>query len=191
MKIRFATPADASALLTIYARYIETPVTFEYSLPSEREFMDRIADMSGFYPYLVCEEMGNIAGYAYAHRHMEREAYQWNAELSVYLDPASTSKGLGKKFYGILIEILKLQGIRTVYGGVTLPNLKSEALHRALGFQLVGTYHNAGYKSGKWHDVAWFEKQIAEYATEPKPVVSIAALPVELLHEIIASYRYV
>jgi len=48
---------------------------------------------------------------------MEREAYQWGAELSVYIGQPFTSKGLGKKFYGILIEILKLQGIKIVYGG--------------------------------------------------------------------------
>lgn len=36
--IRFAAPDDAAALLRIYAQYIETPITFEYTLPSEEEF---------------------------------------------------------------------------------------------------------------------------------------------------------
>ena len=39
--IRFAAPDDAAALLRIYAQYIETPITFEYTLPSEEEFARR------------------------------------------------------------------------------------------------------------------------------------------------------
>ena len=187
MPVRFAVPGDSRGALNIYAQYIRTPITFECALPTEQEFAERIAAISGYYPYLVCEEGGKIIGYAYAHRHMEREAYQWNAELSVYLDAAHTSRGLGKKLYGALIAMLKLQGIRTVYGCVTVPNKKSEALHKTLGFQISGTYHNAGYKNGKWHDVMWFEKAIAQYEPCPRPIVSIADVAREQLQKILSS----
>lgn len=187
MNIRFARPADSPELLKIYARYIATPITFECVLPTEPEFAERIAAIAQFYPYLVCEEDGGIIGYAYAHRHMEREAYQWNAELSVYLDPACTSEGLGKRLYTIVMEMLKLQGIRTVYGGVTVPNARSEALHKALGFQSLGTYHRAGYKDGKWHDVMWFEKAIARYDASPEPIISIGRIPEEQLRNLLSS----
>lgn len=185
MTIRFAGPADSAALLKIYANYINTPVTFECVLPTEQEFAERIIAVSGFYPYLVCGESNRIIGYAYAHRHMERDAYQWNAELSVYLDPSRISRGLGKKLYGILIAMLKLQGIKTVYGGVTVPNKASEALHKGLGFRILGTYHNAGYKNGKWHDVVWFEKALAPYDVPPQPIVSIRHIPQGQLDNII------
>ena len=176
MKIRFAQISDSAALLNIYAQYIDTPITFECVLPTEAAFTQRIMGICEQYPYLVCEEDGHIIGYAYAHRQMEREAYQWNAELSVYLDQAYTSQGLGKKLYCALIEILKLQGIKTVYGGVTLPNPKSERLHLSLGFHCLGIYHNTGYKCHAWHDVAWFEKAIATYEANPKPIISIQEL---------------
>ena len=88
--IRFVRADDSAALLRIYAGYIDTPVTFECALLSERAFAERIAAISAEYPYLVCEEEGAVVGYAYAHRQRDREAYQWNAELSVYLDPAYT-----------------------------------------------------------------------------------------------------
>lgn len=189
MKIRFATPGDSPALLKIYAQYITTPITFECALPTEREFAERIAGIAGFYPYLVCEEGGAIIGYAYAHRYKEREAYQWGAELSVYLDGNATSKGLGKKLCRILMEILKLQGIRTVYGAVTSPNAKSEGLHRSLGFAVLGTYHKTGYKDGRWHDVIWFEKQIAPYDDDPRPIVSIGAIAPSTLQEVISGFE--
>lgn len=184
MRIRLATAQDCRALLDIYAQYIETSVTFECQLPSEQAFALRMAGIAKDYPYLVCEQNQRIIGYAYAHRHMEREAYQWNAELSVYLDPSFTSKGLGKKLYLTLIEILKRQGIKTVYGCVTTPNTKSEGLHTALGFELLGTYHKAGYKNGAWRDVKWFEKPIAAYDCPPEPIVSIRQLAAEVLEKI-------
>jgi len=42
-----------------------------------------------------------------------------------------------------------------------------------MGFERVGTYHNTGYKSGNWHDVAIFEKKIAEHEDVPKTVLKI------------------
>ena len=185
MTIRFAAPADSPALLKIYGQYIETPVTFEYVLPTEQEFADRIADISKCYPYLVCAENNEITGYAYACRHLERAAYQWNAELSIYLERSFTSRGLGKKLCRILIDILKLQGVRTVYSGVVAPNAKSEALHKSLGFEAAGVYPNMGYKCGKWRDVIWFAKQIAPYDVGPQPIIPIGRIPEEQIQKII------
>ncbi|MBQ4132137.1 MAG: N-acetyltransferase, partial [Desulfovibrionaceae bacterium] len=100
MLIRFAEPGDSAALLKIYNQYMATPVTFEYVLPSTEEFAERIASISKDYPYLVCEcRDGKVVGYAYAHRALLRAAYQWNAEMSVYLDRNFTSRGLGKRLY--------------------------------------------------------------------------------------------
>lgn len=151
--IRFVTPADTETLLAIYGQYIDTPVTFEYTLPAPETFAARIAAISSVWPWLVCEENGTVTGYAYAHRLMEREAYQWNAGLSVYLDTASRSKGRGTALYRTLIDMLVLQNIRTAFGIVTLPNAASERLHESLGFSRTGLYRNTGYKCGKWHDV--------------------------------------
>src|SRR5699024_9509596 len=70
MGIRMATAADTAALLAIYGQYIDTSITFEYTLPTEAEFAARITGILEIYPYLVWEEDGQILGYAYAHRHM-------------------------------------------------------------------------------------------------------------------------
>ena len=188
MKIRFASVKDSAELLNIYSQYIDTPITFEHKLPSLQEFSKRISDISAIYPYLILEDDEEIIGYAYANRHMQREAYGWNAVLSIYLSSSSTSKGMGKKLYSTLIDILKLQGIINVYAGVTVPNLKSEKLHSSLGFKVIGTYHNTGFKCGKWHDVVWFEKSISNYEQLPSPIKQVCALSKEEVHAILAKY---
>ena len=68
MKIRLATENDNIDLLKIYEQYIETPITFEYKLPTEEEFRDRIKNITKEYPYIVCEEDNKIVGYAYANK---------------------------------------------------------------------------------------------------------------------------
>ena len=184
MSLRFAKPSDTTALLNIYAQYIETPITFEEVLPSEEEFQNRIMTISKKYPYLIWEEDGKICGYAYAHEFRERAAYQWGVELSIYIDGQHHRGGIGKKLYTALLEMLTLQGVEMCYSGVTLPNEKSEGLHLAMGFNFLGSYKHAGYKSGAWHDVGWFQKQIGKLEKSPGKISSIHDLPNETLETI-------
>ena len=190
MLFRTVRGEDIPALLKIYAQYIDTPVTFETELPSAAEFRARVAEISAFYPYLVLEEEGKIVGYAYAHRQMERAAYGWNAELSVYLDRNVLSGGIGKRLYGALCDVLCVQGVRNVYAGVTLPNARSEGLHAACGFRLIGIYRNTGFKNGRWHDVAWYEKQIAPYDVPPLPIRPVGAVKDSELKNILDKYSF-
>ena len=188
MKIRLATENDNIDLLKIYEQYIETPITFEYKLPTEEEFKARIKNITKEYPYIVCEEDNKIVGDAYANKFKDREAYSWDAELSIYIDKYYTSKGIGKKFYKILIEILKLQGIKNIYGCVTIPNEKSEKLHKSLGFKMSGVFANTGYKCGNWQDVAYFEKIVGEHDINPTQFIVIDKIEKEKLTKIIEKY---
>ena len=162
MSIRFASPADCRAMLDIYAQYIGTTITFEQAVPGQDEFLQRIVNVQAEYPWIVWEEDGSILGYAYAHKFSERVSYRPSAELSVYLDPRARGKGLGPRLYNALIAVLKLQNVKSVYGIVTSPNERSEALHLAMGFSRAATLRQVGYKQG-WRDVSWFCKQIGDF----------------------------
>ncbi len=171
--VRFASEADGPALRAIYGQYIDTSITFEYALPTVKEFTGRIRDIQRVYPYLVLEKDGRPLGYAYAHRARERKAYDWIAELSIYLDRSAAGHGLGRRLYALLIDLLTMQGLKTAMGCVTVPNAASEALHAALGFDRIGVSPCAGYKDGAWHDVAWFEKPLASYDASPAPLLPL------------------
>lgn len=188
MNLRFASAADVPALLSIYEQYIPTTVTFEYVLPSEEEFTGRVAAILKTYPYLVIADGSDILGYAYAHPIGSRAAYGWGTELSIYLHPDAAGKGLGSRLYRVLIELLRLQGVRTVYGLVASPNPASEALHAALGFRLMGVQQKAGYKNGRWIDLFWFEQAIASYDPTPKPLIPIPGLPQEKVQTVLNSF---
>lgn len=164
IKIREATLIDAETILNIYAPYItDTCISFETETPTIREFTERMENFIKRYPYLVCEIDDKIVGYAYASKHRERAAYRYSADVSVYVEREYYRQGIGKALYTKLFDLLKEQGIYTVFAGITLPNKKSISLHKTFGFSEVGTYHNVGYKFGKWLDVMWLEKQLREY----------------------------
>lgn len=188
-RLRLARVEDAPALLEIYAPYVtDTTVSFEYEVPTVEEFARRVEDFSSGYPYLVWEEDGRLLGYCYAHPYAARPAYQWGAELTVYLRQEATHKGLGTKLYGALMELLRLQGVRTVYGCITEENKVSVAMHRSLGFHEGGLFHKAGYKFGRWLDVLWLEKDIAPYDT-PQPLIPFPQLDRETVARVLEAWN--
>ncbi|MCQ2235360.1 MAG: GNAT family N-acetyltransferase, partial [Bacteroidales bacterium] len=76
IRIRNVAIADPTPLLEIYAPYVtDTAISFEYDVPSQEEFEDRIKNISSSFPYLVAEVDGKIVGYAYAGTFKARKAY--------------------------------------------------------------------------------------------------------------------
>jgi L-amino acid N-acyltransferase YncA len=182
---RLATPDDAEVLQAIYAPYVETTVTFEYVAPTVEEFRQRIIDRVSVYPYIVCEEDGVPVGYAYASRLYERAAYAWAVELSVYFAPNHRGRGMGRKIYDKMLSLLKLQGVRTVHGKVTFPNPASDKLHNAMGFKLMATLENVGFKNGEWRSINHWEKQIGDFSCAPEPITPITELDPAKVQEIL------
>lgn len=109
--LQVAGDGDIFPMLAIYAPYVrDTAITFEYEVPTAAEFGARLHHVLPEYPWLVCRAPGQVLGYAYAHRHMERAAYGWNVECSVYVLGSARGRGVGRALYGALLELLRLQG---------------------------------------------------------------------------------
>jgi phosphinothricin acetyltransferase len=148
--IRDADPErDAAACAAIYEPHVAAgAVSFEEEPPSAAEMADRIAAGEATHPWLVIEDDGEVAGYAYACSHRSRAAYRWAADVSVYVDPAHRGRGHGRALYEELIERLRRQRFQVACAGITLPNPASVALHERLGFVVVGVYRRIGWKAG-------------------------------------------
>lgn len=175
--IRMANPADAQALLNIYAPYvINTAITFEYDVPSVEEFASRIAHTLEKYPYLIAEEGGNILGYAYASPFHDRPAYEWAVETSIYVDQNIKHRGIGRKLHDALESTLREQGILNMNACIAYPPEEDEHLdknsvefHAHMGYRLVGEFYKCGYKFNRWYNMVWMEKLIGEHLSDQKP----------------------
>ncbi|MBQ4132730.1 MAG: GNAT family N-acetyltransferase, partial [Desulfovibrionaceae bacterium] len=100
-----------------------------------------------------------------------------------------TSRGLGKRLYACLMELLKLQGVRTATSSVTAGNPKSDALHRSFGFEIFGIHRNAGYKCGGWHDIIHYARQIAPYDNNPALFIPFCDVPAQQAAEILERFN--
>lgn len=181
--LRLAQVADAEALLKVYAPFVASEdralsdVSFEYEVPSVAEFAERIKNISAGYPYIVCEQEGEAIGYVYAHPYIQRAAYQWGAEVTIYLAPAGQGWGLGRVMYTLLEDLLRLQGVVTLYSCITASNEHSVGMHTAMGYKIIGSFNSTGFKHGHWLDMVWMEKVIAPHPKAPQPIKTFGELP--------------
>lgn len=120
-------------------------------------------------PYLVAEEEGEVIAYAYAGIFYDRRAYDWSAEMSVYVQRGIHGKGVGTALYEKMEELLKKQNIVNLFACITHPNAESEAFHAARGYEKKAHFEQCGYKLGKWWDIVWMQKVIASNEGKPEP----------------------
>ncbi|MDY2937659.1 MAG: N-acetyltransferase family protein [Fusicatenibacter sp.] len=184
MQIRFVTEEDAEELLAIYAPYVEqTAITFEYEIPSEEEFAERIGKVQERYPYLAAELNGEILGYAYVSPFKNRAAYDWAVETSIYVRMDRKRQGVGKLLYLALERILKLQNILNLEACIGYPVCEDEYLtldsvrfHERMGYRMAGHFSQCGYKYHRWYDMVWMEKKIGDHTADQVPVRPIGEI---------------
>lgn len=161
--------SDAAACAAIYAPYVtDTTISFEASPPFPEEMAARIEAAQRNHAWVVLADAGRVSGYAYAGPFKARAAYRWSCEVSVYVERGGARAGRGRALYEALFERLAARGYRMAFAGMTQPNEPSGRLHRALGFELVGTYRRVGWKHGAWHDVTWVQRPIGPQDEPPR-----------------------
>ena len=178
-KIRLALPQDARQLREIYAPYVErTAISFETVPPTATAMLRRRDEIVKRYPYLVAEQDGALLGYAYAHPFVGRAAYAWSAEVTIYLRMDARHKGIGGRLYRTLEDIARAQGILNLNACIGVPKgaddeyltHNSVDFHAHMGYTPVGTFHDSGYKFGRWYDMVWMEKMLGEHKTPAAPI---------------------
>ncbi len=156
--IRSATPDDASRLCEIYNHYILTSVaTFEEEPVSVEEMRQRVEAVQKQFFWLVYEDGGGVAAYAYAGKWKARAAYRHSIELSVYVSPERHGRGIGRQLYAELLRRLREKDVHSVIGGVAGDNAASFSLHLSFGFEQVAHFREVGHKFGHWVDVTYFQ----------------------------------
>lgn len=156
--IRDVTADDAQQICEIYNHYVlNTIITFEEEPVPVDEMRSRIVQTIEKLPWIVYENNGQIAGYAYASEWKSRCAYKHSLETTVYLRDGESGNGIGSALYSELLDRLKAQHFHAAIGGISLPNEASIALHEKFGFEKIGQFREVGYKFDKWIDVGYWE----------------------------------
>lgn len=180
IKFRNATLKDAKQILKIYKYYVEkTAISFEWNVPSLKEFKLRMKNTMKKFPYIVAVQSEKILGYSYVSAFKERKAYDWALETTIYLDSSERHHGVGKRLYFVMEEICKRMNILNLNACIGFPKKDDEFLtknsaqfHEHLGYKLVGEFHDCGYKFGRWYNMVWMEKMLSEHSKNPQKVLN-------------------
>ena len=160
--IRIAKEKDLKEITKIYNHYIvHSYATFDttpHKVEERQEWFSQFR-CTGPYRLFVVEQNNRVIGWCSSKPYRLHPSFKETIECSVYIQPDSTGNGLGKLLYKHLFENLKNEPIHLAVAGVALPNPSSVALHKALGFQEVGIFHEYAVKNGVYISSAWFEKR--------------------------------
>jgi phosphinothricin acetyltransferase len=120
---------------------------------------DHLNDLS-----VVALEDHTVVGWASLAPVSERCVYAGVAEVSVYVAAQAQGQGVGRQLLTTLIERSEMKGLWTLQAGIFPENAASMALHRTLGFELVGLRRRLGKMtfgplSGQWRDVLLLERR--------------------------------
>ncbi len=168
VSIRPATPTDIPAITRIYAHSVRTgTASFELEPPDEDEMMRRMrALIDGGFPYVAAEIGGTLVGYAYAGAYRTRPAYRFTVEDSIYIDPGAQRRGVGRALLDRLIAESTSRGFRLMVAVIgDSQQTPSIELHRAAGFEMVGTFKNIGFKFDRWLDSVLMQRALGDGAT--------------------------
>lgn len=175
--IRLARPADAEALLAIFAPYVHGgTVSFDSQLPSPAAFRDKISHILESYPFYVALLAQKPVGYCYASRFRGQNAYDWAVETTIYLDTSCHGRGIGRQLYQALEKTLARQRVIALYACVSAAHRQSIGFHQRLGYREMARFENVGYKMGEWLDIVWLEKRLGPLPQSPAPFIPFSVL---------------
>jgi L-amino acid N-acyltransferase YncA len=161
--VRPSCDADLPSIAAIYTQHVlHGTGTFEIDPPSLADMTSRRADvLAKGLPYLVAEQDGRVLGFAYCNWFKPRPAYRFSAEDSIYLHPDAIGQGLGRALLSALITAAEGAGVRKLIAVIgDSGNAGSIGVHRALGFDEVGTIRSCGWKFDRWLDIVMMEKSL-------------------------------
>jgi phosphinothricin acetyltransferase len=110
------------------------------------------------YPVLGVEnDAGELLGFASYGPFRAWPAYKYSIEHSVYVDTRFRSQGAGRALLEAIIKSAEQQDYHMMVGGIDAANVHSIRLHESLGFKSCGVVRQAGYKFGRWLDLAFYQ----------------------------------
>jgi phosphinothricin acetyltransferase len=162
--VRDATPDDLPAVAAIYTHYVlRTTMTFNTQVRTPRQWTDLFDEevATGRYDLLVAARGAAIVGYVQTGAFRPKPAYARSVELSIYVAPDEVGGGVGGALYGEVLSRLEAdERFHRAYSVIALPNDPSVRFHERWGFVHRGTLSEAGFKFGRYLDVAYYERPL-------------------------------
>lgn len=156
--------AHAAAILAIFNdAIVNSTALYDYE-PRTMANMDAWfgAKAAGGFPVVgATDDSGALLGFSSYGTFRAWPAFKYTVEHSVYVHRDHRGRGVGRLLLQALIERAEGQQLHVLVGGIDVGNAASIRLHQALGFAHAGTIRHAGFKFGRWLDLAFYQRILA------------------------------
>lgn len=151
--------ADEKVVIDIFNDYVENSFA---AYPEEKvpySFFGTLMQLSHGYPSIcVREQRGDIVGFGMLRAHNPMPTFSQVAEITYFIRPEHTGKGIGAAILEYLVEEAKKQNITSILASISSRNPRSIKFHEKNGFVKCGCFRNIGRKKGEAFDVVWMQR---------------------------------
>ncbi len=155
--------ADRNAIIDIFNHYVENSFAAYPETKVPYEFFDLFLEMAEGYPFLAAKDLakdgkGEVLGFGLLRHHNHIPAFSGVAEITYFLAPEHTGKGIGRQTLDRLLVGAKEKGIKSILASISSLNSVSLAFHKKNGFKECGRFVEIGRKWGQDFDVVWMQR---------------------------------
>ncbi len=159
--------SDKEAIVNIFNYFVENSFAAYPYKKVDSAFFEMLKEMAHGYPFYVMEtDDRHVVGFGLLRRHHTAEVFKRVPEITYFILPPHTGKGLGKQLLDILVKEGKKLGIDSLLASSSSLNKVSLDFHEKNGFEQCGMFRRIGKKFGKDFDVVWMQRFICEKVIE-------------------------
>lgn len=154
IRIEVCKKDDCGRVAEIYNEYIQLgESTMEESAYSEEKIQAWMKKFNEKEQLYVIKKNEKIIGWGIIKRYSEREGYRFACETAIYITQGELRKGYGSKMKRFLLEQCEAFGYHHLVAKIFSSNTASIQYNLKLGYTIVGTQKEIGFKNGKWQDI--------------------------------------
>lgn len=113
------------------------------------------------------EREGSIIGYCSLAPWKKQQAYRHTGEITIYLSPDYTGKGIGTRAICFLVDYAIENGIQVLIAGLCSENEASRRLFEKSGFELCAHFKGVGSKFGRTLDTIYLQRTLGREDGQP------------------------
>jgi len=163
MKIRFEKmgEGDREAVIDLFNYYVENSFAAYPEKKVPYGLFDQFLKLTEGYPALTVrdsESEDRVVGFAFLRPYLPLGEFQRAAEITCFIEPGYTGRGIGSSILERLLESASRKGIDTILANVSSLNEASRRFHERHGFAECGRFRRVAKKKGQDLDVVWMQK---------------------------------
>ena len=158
-KLEKMCDAHGPSIMRILNHYVTEDFSAFFDTVLPETFFTRLRETADGYPSVVAlNEENEIVGFGLLRPYHPAHTFRRTSELSYFISPEHTRKGIGGMILNTLIQEASQLGIDRLLASISSLNPASLAFHTKNSFEEVGRLKGIGCKFGRDFDIVYMQR---------------------------------